>query len=88
MSSEETQEPAPDFEQSIARLEAIVSRMNDPKTGLEEMIALVEEGLGLVRSSRELLAKAELRIRALEGADADDEAAGGASRTDNGFSFC
>ncbi len=61
---------SPGFEQATARLEAIVARMDDPQTGLEEMIALVEEGTALVRSSRKLLAEAELRIRTLENPDA------------------
>lgn len=54
------------FEQATARLEAIVEKLDDPDTGLEEMISLVEEGLALIRSSKELLHKAELRIRTLE----------------------
>lgn len=54
------------FEQSVARLDEIVQRVDAPDTGLEEMIALVEEGLKLIRSSREMLDKAELRITMLE----------------------
>lgn len=54
------------FEQSVARLDSIVRRMDEADTGLEEMIALVEEGLQLIRSSREILTKAELRIHMLE----------------------
>lgn len=54
------------FEQATARLEEIVELLDAPETGLEEMIGLVEEGLSLIRSSKELLHKAELRIRTLE----------------------
>ncbi len=61
-----TRPESPSFEQATARLEAIVARMDDPQTGLEEMISLVEEGTTLIRSSRELLARAELRIHTLE----------------------
>lgn len=58
------------FEQATARLEEIVSRVNNPETGLEEMIELAAEGLGLIRSSEQLLAEAELKIQKLEQADA------------------
>lgn len=54
------------FEQATGRLEEIVSLMDNPETGLEEMIALVEEGSTLIRNSRELLSQAELRIKTLE----------------------
>ncbi len=70
MSPRPAKNETPGFEQATARLEAIVARMDDPQTGLEEMIALVEEGTALVRSSRKLLAEAELRIRTLENPEA------------------
>lgn len=54
------------FEQATARLEEIVELLDNPETGLEEMISLVEEGLALISSGKELLQKAELRIRTLE----------------------
>ncbi len=54
------------FEQATSRLEEIVARMDNPETGLEEMISLTEEGLKLVRSSRSILKDAELRIQQLE----------------------
>lgn len=54
------------FEQATARLEEIVARVNAPETGLEEMIELAAEGLGLIRSSEKLLAEAELKIQKLE----------------------
>lgn len=54
------------FEQAAARLDSIVSRVEHPETGLEEMISLVEEGLALIRNSRKMLTEAELRIRKLE----------------------
>lgn len=54
------------FEQATARLEEIVARVNNPETGLEDMIALAAEGLTLIRSSEQLLADAELKIRKLE----------------------
>ncbi len=54
------------FEQAMSRLEQIIQLLDNPETGLEEMIPLVEEGLSLIRSSKELLKNAELRIRTLE----------------------
>lgn len=57
------------FEQATARLEEIVELLDNPATGLEDMISLVEEGLSLIRSGKELLHKAELRIRTLENPD-------------------
>ncbi len=69
MSARTSKNDTPSFEQATARLEEIVARMDAPDTGLEEMIALVEEGEALVRSSRKLLADAELRIQKLENPD-------------------
>lgn len=57
---------SPNFEEATARLEEIVAKVNNPETGLEEMIALAAEGLTLIRSSEKLLAEAELKIRNLE----------------------
>lgn len=62
------------FEQATARLEEIVDRVNNPETGLEEMIALAAEGLTLIRSSEQLLAEAELKIQKLEQADSQPSA--------------
>ena len=39
-----TKAKALNFEQATARLEEIVARVNNPETGLEEMIALVQRG--------------------------------------------
>ena len=64
-----TKTKALNFEQATARLEEIVERVNNPETGLEDMIALAAEGLTLIRNSEQLLAEAELRIQKLEQAD-------------------
>lgn len=61
-----TKSEQPTFEQTVSRLEEIVNLMDNPATGLEEMIALVEEGTRLVHSGRDMLNKAELRITTLE----------------------
>ncbi len=57
------------FEEATARLEEIVARVNNPETGLEDMIALAAEGLTLIRNSEQMLAEAELKIRKLETPD-------------------
>lgn len=58
------------FEQATARLEEIDALMNNPETGLEETLALMEEGTKLIRRSRKLLQEAELKIQNLENPDA------------------
>lgn len=50
----------------MSRLEEISMLLESPETGLEDTIRLVEEGLKLVKSGRELLQAAELRIKVLE----------------------
>lgn len=57
------------FEQATARLEEIVELVNNPETGLEDMITLAAEGLELIRNSEKLLAEAELKIQKLEHPD-------------------
>ena len=64
--SSRTSKKSLNFEQATARLEEIVARVNDPETGLEDMIALAAEGLTLIRRSEKLLAEAELKIQTLE----------------------
>lgn len=73
------------FEQATARLDAIVAAIEQPDTGLETMIALVEEGLGLIRNSRAMLAEAELKIRKLE--EGQTPAATPATKQDDEFSL-
>lgn len=81
-----TQEPG--FEQSMGRLKEISDRLDNPETGLEETIALVEEGLKLIARSKELLQEAELRIKTLENpAAAQTPAQPADSRTDDGFTL-
>lgn len=92
MSPRKNAEQAPTFEQAAARLDDIVASMEQPDTGLEEMIRLVEEGLGLIRRSRALLTEAELRIRKLEEQPLDTPAptqrsATPALQSEDGFSL-
>lgn len=60
------------FEQATARLEEIDALMNNPETGLEETIALMEEGTKLIRRSRSMLQAAELKIQQLENPEAGE----------------
>lgn len=71
------------FEQATARLEEIVELLDSSETGLEDMINLVEEGLELIRRSKELLHKAELRIRLLENPEQPAEEATPEPSSDN-----
>lgn len=50
------------FEQSLKRLEEIVSRMERGDVPLEEALSLFEEGTSLVKSCTKLLDEAELKI--------------------------
>ena len=47
------------FEQQVARLEAIVAKLNDSKLDLAQALALFDEGVGLLRTAHEELAKVE-----------------------------
>ena len=79
---------APSFEEAAARLEEIVSLMDNPATGMEQMIALAEEGLTLLRGSRKMLAEAELKIRKLEApAEAGQQTADGPEGASDEFSL-
>ena len=79
---------SPSFEEAAARLEEIVSLMDNPATGMEEMIALAEEGLTLLRSSKKLLEEAELKIRKLEApGDAGPEPADSPEEASDEFSL-
>lgn len=71
--------PGPDpadlsYEKAVERLEEIVARIESGEVGLEDSIALYEEGVALGRHCREVLTKAQQRIEELsrEGATAGD----------------
>ncbi len=64
------------FEQSMARLEQIVSALEKGDAPLEEALALFEEGAGLMKKCSADLDKAEQRVRQLlPGADGKPEEA-------------
>ncbi len=63
------------FEEKLERLKKIVEDLESPETmELDTSLNLFEEGVGLVRSCKELLEQAELRIQNVtEQVTEDDE---------------
>ncbi len=53
------------FEDQLARLEEIASRLEDERVGLEEALELFEKGMELARSCRLRLESVEARVREL-----------------------
>jgi exodeoxyribonuclease VII small subunit len=58
-------DPLPDFESSLAELEAIVSRLERGDLALEESLGLFERGVELSRACHARLEDAERRIEVL-----------------------
>jgi len=50
------------YEQAVERLEAIVARIESGGAGLEESIALYEEGVALGKRCNEVLTRAQQRV--------------------------
>ena len=58
------------FEEQVARLEAIVTQLNDSRLDLNQALKLFDEGVGLLRNAHEELAKVEGTLgRLIERAD-------------------
>ena len=58
------------FENQVARLETIVTQLNDSKLDLAQALSLFDEGVGLLRNAHEELAKVEGTLsRLIEQAD-------------------
>ena len=49
----------------MARLDALVTRLEDPTLGLDEAVALYEEGTALARTGLDRLRSAEARVHTL-----------------------
>ena len=63
-------DPKISFEDSMKKLETIVDELDKGEFSLEDSLQKFEEGLKLGKSCREILDKAELRVRTLvEGDD-------------------
>ena len=56
-------QPNMTFEQSMARLEAIVRAMERGDVALEESLKLFQEGTELVRNCQKLLDEAQLQVK-------------------------
>lgn len=69
--SDNTQTPA--FEQTLAQLEALVSRMEDGQLSLEEALSAFETGIKLTRECQQALQQAELKVQILTRADGEPE---------------
>ncbi len=61
------------FEQSMGRLEDIVSRLEQGECGLDESLKLFEEGAKLVTACNEMLDKAEQKVNLLLNANSGEE---------------
>jgi len=57
------------FEESMKKLEKIVEELDTGDHSLEESLQKFEEGLKLGKTCKEILEKAELRVRKLVGND-------------------
>jgi exodeoxyribonuclease VII small subunit len=58
-------QPKPDFEKSLARLEALVQKLESPNLALDEAMKLFEEGVQLARECQKQLTEAEARVEIL-----------------------
>jgi len=54
-----------DFEQALAELDALVTRMEQGELSLEDALAQFERGIALTRQCQEALKTAELRVQKL-----------------------
>ena len=57
---------------TLKRIEAIVAALDSDSLGLDEALALFEEGVGHLRRAREVLAMAELRVEELIGREGEE----------------
>jgi exodeoxyribonuclease VII small subunit len=55
----------PKFEERLARLEQIVTKLESGDVGLDESLKLYAEGAGLIKDCRKTLAEAEKKIARL-----------------------
>lgn len=63
------------FEEKLEKLKQIVEKMETPDTlELDASLELFEEGVSLVRSCREILEKAELRIQKVSDTEHENDA--------------
>ena len=63
----------PSFEASLNRLTEVVAKLESGELGLEESLALFEEGVGLARTAQQRLDAAEKRVEELVRIDENGE---------------
>ncbi|MGP0173426.1 exodeoxyribonuclease VII small subunit [Pseudomonas sp. NCHU5208] len=56
---------APDFEHSLAELQALVERLESGELSLEDSLTAFEQGIGLTRECQAALAQAEQKVQIL-----------------------
>ena len=56
---------APDFEQALAALEALVEKMEEGDLSLEESLSAFEQGVKLTHECQRALAEAQQRVQVL-----------------------
>lgn len=61
--SQKTEGKTPTFEEALARLEKIVNMLESGEAGLDESLAVFEEGVSLVKLCNRKLAAAEQKVR-------------------------
>ena len=65
------------FEEAMAELDELVSRMEDGELNLDDSLKAFERGVMLTRKCQEALSQAELRVKTLTDADTLEELSSG-----------
>jgi exodeoxyribonuclease VII small subunit len=73
MAKTKSPEGEPRFDDTLARLQEIVTKLEGGDLALEESLALFEEGVGLSRRAQNILEGAQRRIDELLGVDANGQ---------------
>ncbi len=59
------------FEQTLEKLNGILEELENPDTGIEESLALYENGIKLLRACQKKLENAKQKIKYIEEANGD-----------------
>ncbi len=65
------------FEEAMAELDELVSRMEDGELNLDDSLKAYERGVMLTRKCQQALSQAELRVKTLTDADTLEELSSG-----------
>ena len=74
MAKQDDTDQAPNFEESIARLEQLVSDLESGELSLEDSMRAFEQGIGLTRAAQKTLAQAEQKVQLLMEQDGEPTA--------------